>query len=180
MEQLTEFGVPETATALDDVRYVEMMAELRASRKEKLDDLGEEERRKYEPARGDPRPHRRRSRSRHGEPRGRPARGALRARRRSEAVPRVMGREPRDSLDTAALAEAMRRSREPREGGVSETTKRDTKSASVEGRRLQKYLFSFLFVLHYHTVVHVDRTPARQYQCSGRERIWSSGAPSPP
>ena len=111
MEQLTEFGVPETATALDDVRYVEMMAELRASRKEKLGDLGEEERRKYELERAAILDHiaatsRSIMASRGDDPRAElfPSAATIK-----EAVPRVMeGASPRDSLDTAALAEAMR------------------------------------------------------------------------
>ena len=48
MEQLSDQGVPEDAVGLDDVKYVRMMAKFREERRAQVEDLGEEEKRRYE------------------------------------------------------------------------------------------------------------------------------------
>ena len=126
MEQLSDQGVPEDAVGLDDVKYVRMMAKFREERRAQVEDLGEEEKRRYELERAAILNHiaatSRAIMAGYKTPAEAEAGGfsvtktlfatpgaAVTGASIAAAVPKVMeGASPRDSLDSAAVSEAMR------------------------------------------------------------------------
>ena len=126
MEQLSDQGVPEDAVGLDDVKYVRMMAKFREERRAQVEDLGEEEKRRYELERAAILNHiaatSRAIMAGYKTPAEAEAGGfsvtktlfatpgaAVTGASIAAAVPKVMeGASPRDSLDSAAISEAMR------------------------------------------------------------------------